>query len=70
MAIARALVHNPSVILADEPTGALDSETKGDVMKLLSGMREQGRTVVIVTHDPGISLYADRTISIADGHIA
>ena len=70
VAIARALVHNPSVILADEPTGALDSETKGDVMKLLSGMREQGRTVVIVTHDPGISLYADRTISIADGHIA
>lgn len=70
VAIARALVLNPSVILADEPTGALDSATKGDVMNLLAGIREQGRTVVIVTHDPGISRYADRTISIADGHIA
>lgn len=69
VAIARALVNNPPIILADEPTGSLDSHTKTEIMLLLSEMRNQGRTVLVVTHDPEVSQYADRTITIYDGQI-
>lgn len=69
VAIARALVNNPELILADEPTGALDSQTSVDVMRLLQGLNAQGMTIVVVTHEPDIAHYARRIISFRDGQI-
>ncbi len=69
VAIARAIVNEPVIILADEPTGALDSSTTKQVMELFCGLHEQGITVVLVTHDPAIAKYAQRTITFADGNI-
>jgi putative ABC transport system ATP-binding protein len=70
VAIARAIVGNPSIILADEPTAALDSENGKTVMKILAGIaREQGRAVLIVTHDPRLLPFADRVVHIEDGRI-
>lgn len=69
VAIARAVVNHPSVLLADEPTGALDSGTSGEVMELLKKLNHQGMTVVIITHDTGVASLCDRTIEIADGNI-
>lgn len=68
-AIARATVTKPSIILADEPTGALDSETGRRVLEIFSGINKQGTTVIIVTHDPNIGAHAPRQISILDGKI-
>jgi putative ABC transport system ATP-binding protein len=69
VAIARALVAEPAVILADEPTGNLDSETGAAVMDLLTALHADGRTVLVVTHDVHVSAYAQRIVHIKDGRI-
>ncbi len=69
VAIARAIVNEPSVILADEPTGALDSKTSQDIMDLFKSLNEQGKTVIIVTHDMSIAEQCGRIIEISDGEI-
>jgi len=69
VAIARAIVNEPVLLLADEPTGALDSTTTAQVMELFCGLHEQGITVVLVTHDPAIAKYAQRVVTFADGNI-
>lgn len=67
VAIARALVTDPSVIFADEPTGNLDSKSGEQVMEILTNLKRQGKTVILVTHDPMTAKYADRLIRIKDG---
>lgn len=67
VSIARALVNDPVLLLADEPTGALDSVTTKQVMELFVELHRQGMTVVIVTHDPGIARYAERVVTFQDG---
>lgn len=69
VAIARALITHPSIILADEPTGALDSQTSKEVMNVFRQLNEQGMTIVLVTHDPGVGAQTNRIIRISDGHI-
>ena len=69
VSIARALAGNPSVILADEPTGALDSKTGRDVMRFLKELHEEGNTIVLITHDNSIAAQAERVIRITDGKI-
>ena len=70
VAIARAIVNQPSVILADEPTGALDSKTAQEIMDVFKALHAQGKTVIIVTHDMGVAGQCERIIEIADGKIA
>lgn len=67
IAIARALVIDPEVILADEPTGNLDSKTGADILSLLKKLNAEGKTVIIVTHDPGLAKQAQRIVKIKDG---
>ena len=67
VAIARAIVNEPSMILADEPTGALDSKTSAEIMELFKSLNEQGRTVIIVTHDPKVAEQCGRILEISDG---
>ncbi len=69
VAIARALVNQPSLILADEPTGALDTQTSEDIMRLLAELNAQGMTIVMVTHEADIALWAGRRIVFRDGRI-
>ncbi|SDB54020.1 putative ABC transport system ATP-binding protein [Ruminococcaceae bacterium FB2012] len=69
VAIARALINEPSILLADEPTGSLDTKTSAEIMELFKSLNEQGRTVVIVTHDPKVAEQCGRVIEISDGKI-
>lgn len=67
VAIARALVNDPTIILADEPTGALDSKTSAQIMELFVDLNQEGKTVILVTHEEEIAAYADRIIMLKDG---
>ncbi|MBP5782393.1 MAG: ABC transporter ATP-binding protein [Bacteroidales bacterium] len=69
VATARALINNPSIILADEPTGALDTKTSLEIMKLLEDIHDAGNTVIIITHEEDIALHAHRIIRLVDGQI-
>jgi putative ABC transport system ATP-binding protein len=69
VAIARALINDPAILLCDEPTGNLDSKTGTQIMEMLKQLHQQGRTIIMVTHDPKNLAYADRTITINDGRI-
>jgi putative ABC transport system ATP-binding protein len=69
VAVARALVTRPSLLLADEPTGNLDSITAHDILELFAGLHAAGNTIVMVTHDAGVATNAHRTIRLLDGRI-
>jgi len=69
VAVARALVGKPSILLADEPTGNLDSRTSADIMSLFDDVHRSGQTVVVVTHEPDIAAYCQRTLRVNDGKI-
>jgi putative ABC transport system ATP-binding protein len=69
VAVARALVNKPSILLADEPTGNLDSKTGAEIMGLFEKLHEQGNTIILVTHEPDIAAHAHRAIHIRDGRI-
>lgn len=69
VAVARALVNNPSIILADEPTGNLDTKTSIDIMSLFEDVYAKGNTIIVVTHEEDIALYARRIVRLRDGHI-
>jgi putative ABC transport system ATP-binding protein len=70
VAVARALVGHPELLLADEPTGNLDSRTAREIMDLFTQLHAEGQTVVVVTHDPGIAAYCKRLVRLHDGHVA
>ena len=69
VAIARALANNPAIIMADEPTGNLDSKSTIDVMNIFRGLHDEGRTILLVTHEPDIATYASRNVVLKDGII-
>ncbi len=69
VAVARALVNNPAIILADEPTGNLDSKTSVDIMNLIRDIHEQGNTIIVVTHEEDIAKRSQRIIRLLDGHV-
>jgi putative ABC transport system ATP-binding protein len=70
VAVARALANQPAMLLADEPTGALDSKTGHEVLELFTELHRQGNTILIVTHDPSIAALASRQVEIHDGRVA
>lgn len=69
VAIARALINNPDIILADEPTGNLDSSTAAEIMELIKQLHQQGQTIIMVTHEQDIAAYANRVVTLRDGRI-
>jgi putative ABC transport system ATP-binding protein len=69
VAVARALANSPDVILADEPTGNLDTQSGGAIMELLAQLHDQGKTILVVSHDPRITRYATMTIRLLDGRV-
>jgi putative ABC transport system ATP-binding protein len=69
VAIARGLVNRPSILLADEPTGNLDSTTSDEIMKVFGDLQRQGQTIILVTHEPSIAAFAQRTVVLRDGRI-
>lgn len=69
VAIARAIVNDPSFILADEPTGALDTKTSAGIMELFKSLNSEGKTIIIITHDPTVADQCSRKIEISDGKI-
>ncbi|CJF74946.1 spermidine/putrescine import ATP-binding protein potA [Streptococcus pneumoniae] len=69
VAIARSIVNNPTLILADEPTGALDTKTSADIMEQFSKLNADGTTVVVITHEPEVAEYASRTVIVRDGKV-
>lgn len=69
VAVARALINKPSIILADEPTGNLDSKTSADIMRLFGEIHANGNTIILVTHEEDIARYAHRIVRLRDGHI-
>ena len=70
VAVARALINDPDILLCDEPTGNLDSKTGASIMELMTELNKNGATIIVVTHDPNIANYTNRTIRIVDGCIA
>jgi putative ABC transport system ATP-binding protein len=70
VAVARALINDPDILLCDEPTGNLDSKTGASIMELMTGLNKSGSTIIVVTHDPHVAEYTNRTIRIVDGRIA
>jgi putative ABC transport system ATP-binding protein len=70
VAIARSLINDPDILLCDEPTGNLDSKTGASIMELMSELNKNGSTIIVVTHDPNVAKYTNRTIQIVDGSIA
>jgi putative ABC transport system ATP-binding protein len=70
VAIARALVTHPSILLADEPTGNLDSKTSSDIMSLFDRLHDEGQTIIMVTHEHDIAAHAERLVTLRDGRIA
>ncbi len=69
VSIARALVNDPTIVLADEPTGALDSHTSAEIMTLICELHDRGITIILVTHDPEVASYARRVVRLKDGEI-
>ena len=70
VAIARSLINDPSIIMADEPTGNLDSKSTKEVMEIFSNLYQSGKTVILVTHELGVANYAERHVILSDGHIS
>jgi putative ABC transport system ATP-binding protein len=69
VAIARALVTNPAIILADEPTGNLDTASTGEILEIFERLSDEGRTIILITHEQTVAAHADRIIELSDGHI-